>query len=294
MPSTTFIILNYVCPSLGTILASATFSAPVSSLKKALSEKDLGDLNPTPWAFMTGNCLGWIAYSFITNDLFVLSANAPGFILSIWLNNGAAKLQYQELCQISCRQVDCSNKKEENSDDSVDKPLRNGDDFSATDQLDERTLNTPSLTSHEYWVLGIVFIWTVILSVIIFIPTTAEVKQGVVGLCVNINLIVFYGAPLSTIAIVLRTKHSSSIHRRTLAMTTLNTIFWGSYGVGVMDMWIIVPNGLGIVLALIQLTLCCVFPSTVGGDESTCEDRGGRVVLLINEDDVQVENLRIV
>mmetsp|Transcript_11238 Transcript_11238/g.13298 ORF Transcript_11238/g.13298 Transcript_11238/m.13298 type:complete len:290 (-) Transcript_11238:246-1115(-) len=289
MPSTTFIILNYVCPSLGTILASATFSAPVSSLKKALSAGNLGDLNPTPWAFMTGNCLGWIAYSFITNDLFVLSANAPGFILSIWLNNGASKLQYQELCQISRRQADCSNNKADNLEDS---PLRNGDDFSATDQLDRRTLILPSLTAHEYWVLGIFFIWTTILSAIIFVPTSTEVKQQVIGLCVNINLIIFYGAPLSTIAMVLRTMDSSSIHRRTLAMTLLNSFFWGSYGVGVMDMWILVPNLCGVILGLIQLMLCCIFSRTADDDESAGENSGGRIELLVNEDDV--ESLRIV
>lgn len=137
----------------------------------------------------------------------------PGFFLSIWLNNGASKLQYQELCQISRRQAHCSNNKADNLEDS---PLRNRDDFPAIDQLDRRTLNLPSLTAHEYWVLGIFFIWTTILSAVIFVPTTTEVKQQVIGLCVNINLIIFYGAPLSTIATVLRTKNSSSIHRRTL------------------------------------------------------------------------------
>jgi len=289
MPSTTFIILNYVCPSLGTILASATFSAPVSSLKKALSERNLGDLNPTPWAFMTGNCLGWIAYSFVTNDLFVLSANVPGFFLSIWLNNGASKLQYQELCQISRRQAHCSNNKADNLEDS---PLRNRDDFPAIDQLDRRTLNLPSLTAHEYWVLGIFFIWTTILSAVIFVPTTTEVKQQVIGLCVNINLIIFYGAPLSTIATVLRTKNSSSIHRRTLAMTLFNSFFWGSYGVGVMDMFIVVPNLCGLALGFIQMMLCCIFSRTIDDDESAGENSGGRVDLLTNEDDV--ESLRIV
>jgi len=238
---------------------------------------------------MTGNCVGWIAYSFVTNDLFVLSANAPGFILSIWLNNGASKLQHQELSQISHRPADCSN----NEDDNVEEnPRRKGNDVSPIDQLDEISLNIPSLTAHEYWVLGIVFIWTVILSAISFIPITAEVQQQVIGLCVNINLIVFYGAPLSTIAMVLRLKQSSSIHRRTLAMTLLNTFFWGSYGVGVMDMWILVPNACGLVLALIQLTLCCIFPRTVNIYESA-DDSGGRADLLIDEED-DSENLRIV
>ena len=73
------------------------------SAKIVNEDGSLGNLNPTPWAFMTGNsdricivfsitwsisnflikimtgnCIGWIAYSYITLDLFVFFANAPG------------------------------------------------------------------------------------------------------------------------------------------------------------------------------------------------------------------------
>jgi len=275
MSSATVILLNYVCPSLGTILASATFSAPVTSLKQALLCGDLGDLNPTPWAFMTGNCLGWIAYSFVTEDLFVLAANAPGFILSIWLNHGAAKLQYQQLCRISHQSIDNNTITDDHSDEIPH-------DISGTGQS--------SLTSHEYWVLGILFVWTVILSVVVFIPTTTEEKQQVIGLCVNANLVVFYGAPLGTIAKVIRSKYSSSIHRRTMAMTVFNTFFWASYGIGVMDKWILVPNSCGLFLALVQLVLCCIFPKRERCDETGAEGSNRGVVSLISD----VEDLQIV
>jgi len=277
MLSTSFIFLNYVCPSLGTILASATFSAPVTSLKKALLHQDLGDLNPTPWAFMTGNCLGWIAYSFITEDPFVLAANGPGFLISIWLNHGAAKLQFQSLCEISRQRLDSNIKVDGNSDDRL------SDLPSSSRSVDGRT--QPSLTSHEYWVLGILFMWTVILSAIVFFPMTTEQKQEVVGLCVNANLVVFYGAPLGTITMVLRLKHSSSIHRRTLAMTLFNTFFWSFYGIGVMDMWILVPNVCGLLLALFQLVLCCIFPKGDCCDEVAVEGNNRGVASLITEED---------
>ena len=39
--------------------------APVKAVQDAVKRGHLGDLNPTPWAFMTGNCLGWVAYSFL-------------------------------------------------------------------------------------------------------------------------------------------------------------------------------------------------------------------------------------
>mmetsp|Transcript_30286 Transcript_30286/g.55937 ORF Transcript_30286/g.55937 Transcript_30286/m.55937 type:complete len:124 (+) Transcript_30286:136-507(+) len=96
MPSVVLIIAEYVCPTIGAILSTCAFAAPIKSLKSSMKSGSLGNLNPTPWAFMTGNTIGWLAYSFITLDLFVFFANAPGLMISIWLNVGAMKLQYYE------------------------------------------------------------------------------------------------------------------------------------------------------------------------------------------------------
>ena len=95
MASASEIILEYVCPALGVLIGNAMFSAPYRSLRDAIEEGQLGDLNPTPWAFMMGNCAGWVTYSILRQNLFIFFGNAPGFCLSLWLNLGAAKLQYQ-------------------------------------------------------------------------------------------------------------------------------------------------------------------------------------------------------
>jgi len=34
-------------------------SAPVKDVRAAVGNGTLGVLNPTPWAVMTGNCIGW-------------------------------------------------------------------------------------------------------------------------------------------------------------------------------------------------------------------------------------------
>merc|ERR1719350_2249645 len=51
---------------------------------------------------MTGNCIGWVTYSFLIQDYFVFLANAPGIIISIWLNFGAVKLQYLHCYESIC------------------------------------------------------------------------------------------------------------------------------------------------------------------------------------------------
>ena len=67
--SATEIIFEYICPSLGLIFANIMFAAPLRDLQNAVSigQNGLGDLNPTPWAFMLGNCIGWTTYGIITN-----------------------------------------------------------------------------------------------------------------------------------------------------------------------------------------------------------------------------------
>ena len=90
--STREILLQYVCPAFGMITANLMFSgercvsshicdprgiymvhlvpfafvsAPFHDVRRAVSHGTLGHLNPTPWAAMTGNCIGWVTYSYL-------------------------------------------------------------------------------------------------------------------------------------------------------------------------------------------------------------------------------------
>ena len=53
----TDIFFSYICPSLGVVMSTLMYAAPVGDLRAALVEGKLGSLNPLPWAVMTGNCL---------------------------------------------------------------------------------------------------------------------------------------------------------------------------------------------------------------------------------------------
>ena len=67
------VMFEYVFPSFGCLIASCVFASPIKSLNHALTTGSLGNLNPKPWSVMTGNCLGWCAYAFYTDDPFVLA-----------------------------------------------------------------------------------------------------------------------------------------------------------------------------------------------------------------------------
>ena len=73
-----------------------------------------------------------------------------------------------------------------------------------------------SMTKQEYWLTSILSFWTIVFSFVGFAAFTQEERANIVGLIVNLNLVVFYGAPLGTILKVCESKNSSSIHRRTV------------------------------------------------------------------------------
>lgn len=98
---------------------------------------------------------------------------------------------------------------------------------------------------HEKIVLSICIAWMLFLYLIASIPMGEDERKFVVGIAVNINMSFFYGAPLSTIFIVLRTRDSSCIHRRTMIMNTFCAFFFLAFGFGLKDILIIVPNAIG-------------------------------------------------
>jgi solute carrier family 50 (sugar transporter) len=309
-PST--ILLEYVCPAMGTILANLMFSAPYKDIQIAIQQRgQLGDLNPTPWAFMLGNCCGWVTYSFLQRNYWIFFANAPGFILSVYLNMGAAKLQYQghrahEMRKSFATYLEQQQEQAAESSTWIASQQGNGGTSSGpipqkkkdymTIAWEVTSQATPAPAPHESIVLGIVMIWVTCIAVIALVgPTigmTADTRQLIVGLLVNFNLVFFYGAPLSTIVTVLQTKNSSSIHLWTMMTNTGNGAFWTAYGLAVHDSFISIPNGLGTLLGVIQIILCMTVPRTpiidlesgvgggVGAPSSTLTGFGEAMYLL--------------
>eukprot|EP00559_Dactyliosolen_fragilissimus_P000480 CAMPEP_0184862490 /NCGR_PEP_ID=MMETSP0580-20130426/6946_1 /TAXON_ID=1118495 /ORGANISM="Dactyliosolen fragilissimus" /LENGTH=292 /DNA_ID=CAMNT_0027360381 /DNA_START=88 /DNA_END=963 /DNA_ORIENTATION=- len=275
--SVRIVLLEYVCPTLGAILGNIMFAAPVKDVRAAVKKGTLGNLNPTPWAFMTGNCAGWVAYSYLTSNLFVFFGNAPALILSLWLNMCAVKLQYHEnLVEIVSSKHDPTNTNVnlnadpetnletttnittyQNQKENEDITKHGRDKTSKTTSILHSLLETTQQTK----VMWMIFIWVIVISIVSLLPSLdANQKQFIIGIIVNVNLLFFYGAPLSTIHAVLSTRNSSSIHIPTAITNTANGTFWGAYGLSVWDPFIFVPNLLGALLGAFQIVFLCIFP----------------------------------
>ena len=89
------VIFRQVFPMVGVATGTFLSFAPFRAVLKASRDGSLGDLNATPFVFMLGNCTGWLAYAFMIQNIYVFLPNAPGFVLAIWLNIQAIKLQYE-------------------------------------------------------------------------------------------------------------------------------------------------------------------------------------------------------
>eukprot|EP00814_Leptocylindrus_danicus_P014632 CAMPEP_0116021584 /NCGR_PEP_ID=MMETSP0321-20121206/10480_1 /TAXON_ID=163516 /ORGANISM="Leptocylindrus danicus var. danicus, Strain B650" /LENGTH=184 /DNA_ID=CAMNT_0003492495 /DNA_START=200 /DNA_END=754 /DNA_ORIENTATION=+ len=128
-----------------------------------------------------------------------------------------------------------------------------------------------SVLSHDQLVILMVVLWIVTFSSVSFAPINIDTVQAVVGIVVNLNLVFFYGGPLSTIVTVMKTQNSISIHRRTLFMNTANATFWTAYAISIVDYYIMIPNGLGVLLGIVQVFLVIIFPR-IPFDEPKSED----------------------
>ena len=188
-------------------------------------------------------------------------------MISIWLNVGAMKLQYYEEVIKQSTSGEAISTVEERAEEEAD---QNAPTTSSgvEDTSDENTSPPPSLTPHELKVLIIVMIWMVILSVTSLFPIGKDDIKFTIGVAVNLNLIFFYAAPLSTIVEVFRTKSSSSIHFWTMVMNTSNAFFWCIYSFAIQDYYILIPNGLGFSFGIIQIVLCGTYShnNVVDGD----------------------------
>ena len=288
MSSAKIIILEYICPGLGVVMANVMFASPYKDLKRALDSGNKADLNPTPWAFMLGNCLGWVTYSILLQNLWIFFGNCPGFVMSVWYNLGAAKLMHQEHHEVRMRKSVVSLLKEQESstltstgatprstivaddgegeDTDVEKVDIGRSEPPAASKwtnlvLDATSQKVPAPAPHENLVMIITLTWVICISVICLVPSiTQKSRELIVASLVNANLTFFYAAPLSTIYTVLREKDSSSIHVPTMLTNTLNGLFWTAYGIAVFNLFIAIPNGLGAFFGGVQIFLCVIFP----------------------------------
>ncbi|KAJ9525303.1 sugar efflux transporter for intercellular exchange-domain-containing protein [Haematococcus lacustris] len=98
-------------------------------------------------------------------------------------------------------------------------------------------------------------------SICLWISDPAQQVQAAGYQAVGV-LLLYYSAPLSTLAEVLRTRSAASLHAPLSAMSCVNGSLWVAYGLAVGDAFIWAPNAVGAVFGALQLLLLAIFPRT--------------------------------
>ena len=204
---------------------------------------------------------GWCTYAYYTSDPFILASNLPGLILSLWLNQGAAKLQYFEVQRNEKDRHD-QRLQRQRQDSAIEDSDRPSDQETEAGPLHSSTSKELLvLVDQEVLLLRIMIGWAFIL---IWVGWLHPVNQAeTVGLIANVNVIVFFGSPLQSIRTIIRDKRSDCIHIPTMIMNILNCSFWTLYGVARQSFVILFPNATGLMLGLTQGLFCVIYPRSV-------------------------------
>ena len=294
------LLTKYVCPGFGAILSNLTFLAPLQSIIQATTRGSLGELNTLPFAIMAGCAFGWTVYGFVKRDIFVLVANVPANFLSIWYNSNAIKLAYLEthkkkLDDHHQRQL-VSQVQNENTEESITITTTTTTTNTANEvtqremedgqfSLQDRLLKLPIISLQEAVLITVFFIWMIVVSVVVMVSLTRTEREHIVGVVANINLVIFYASPLSTIRKVVSTKDSSSIHRILLIMMIFNSVFWCIYSIAINDMILFIPNAIGFFFGVFQTILCLIYPKRADSTTtSTTSTIRGDSVLPVSTD----------
>ena len=183
----------------------------------------------------------------------VVASNIPGIVVSVWLNVGASKIQYNEMMM-----------KENNDNTNTISEEEEDSSSTTTTTTTPNTKDKLAFTPQDVLWIRIMILWLLVLICVgwLGIVKTHQQKTEIIGFLANINVLFFYGAPLQKISSVFQEKTSNSIHTPTMILNNLNAGFWGLYGIARNDIVIYGPNGIGFILGLIQLMLCCIYPKT--------------------------------
>ena len=105
--------------------------------------------------------------------------------------------------------------------------------------------------------IATLLVWTLL----IFSGAPHERIVFVLGAYGSAICVLLFASPLSTVCEVIATANAASIYAPLTATQCTNCAMWTIYGLAIGDRWVWGPNGTGLLLGLVQLTLKLVYPS---------------------------------
>ncbi|KAJ4770247.1 Bidirectional sugar transporter SWEET [Rhynchospora pubera] len=96
-------------------------------------------------------------------------------------------------------------------------------------------------------------------SLVITLAHTHESRSMIVGIICVVLCIIMYASPLSVMKMVIQTKSVEYMPLFLSLAAFFNGVCWTAYALIRFDLYIIIPNGLGVMLATAQLLLYAIY-----------------------------------
>ncbi|EIE20720.1 hypothetical protein COCSUDRAFT_54208 [Coccomyxa subellipsoidea C-169] len=75
----------WIAPTLGCVLGICRHFIATREVLAVRNKRELGDLNPLPFAATILNCSGWIVYTVLVRNWYIFCTDCPGLLCSIWM-----------------------------------------------------------------------------------------------------------------------------------------------------------------------------------------------------------------
>lgn len=221
---------DHIAPLAGTIICTFMWLSSFTAFLEVRKKMSLGSLNTFPYAIMLLNCIGWMSYGIMTDDVYIFFSNATGVLIGLFYCCTSLALLYNK--------------------DSTDEQKR-------SHMLLERTV----------FIGCIVWLIMVFLVGIAYHTADGENSDTKDSLIVTVGWmsfscsVAYYISPLSTLQQVITRKDSSSLYPPMIITNLFNASCWtvyGFFGLNAPSVW--VCNLLGIILSVCQLALIVLFP----------------------------------
>jgi hypothetical protein len=187
-----------------------------------------GPLNPIPFALITNCCLGWTIYAVLNGDYFIFMSNCFPLVFGMVLCLTAVHILEQSDGKMSSR-----------------------------DQIIRLRVEGILVFCASLWI-AVSFITGFILRA----DKYFELRVFFVGLLCDISTLLFYAAPLVNISEVIKMQDASSLYAPAITVNLFSSVLWFFYGLmGVKEVVVWVPSAAGILLCVIELFICCYYPS---------------------------------
>jgi solute carrier family 50 protein (sugar transporter) len=218
-------IWNILCPALGVLLCNMMALSPIQAVLEARRQKELGQLDPLPFALIMNSQLGWTIYGIYLRDYYIFFSSAFPFMFGIVLCLTAIHI------------------------------LERAPQHDEKEQKLRIRIESIMVSSMCYWM------FIIMITCLVMSPSDKNTSALIIGLSADVSSLVYYASPLRDILEIIKTKDSSSLYLPSIYISTLNCLLWLVYGVfGVNQILIWIPNIIGFIICMIELLVCRIYP----------------------------------